>query len=300
MNVQNVWEPEVAMTLEVARELIRTQFPELTPLQLNVMDYGFDNTVIQVNNLWVFRFPRREVAVTLLETEGTLLPLLDQNNFSLDIPLPTYYGHPSPNFPWPFIGYRYVKGQLPSYKKNVKRGEKSAVKLAEFMKSLHGMDIEKLKEKGAPQDELARLDVAKRLDTLKKNIQQVKELHLFKDVDTLFDYLNKLPKGPLPQEKNLVHGDLHFKNIVVNEEGVLSGIIDWGDVHIGHRAVDLNIIYSFLSPEGRNIFFNIYGEVEPIELQYARFKAIYTNVILLLYGYHEDQEAKSSLELALL
>ena len=39
-------------------------------------------------------------------------------------------------------------------------------------------------------------------------------------------------------------------------------------------------------------------------MEYARFKAIYTNMVLLLYGYHEKQphtvvEAQNSLKLAL-
>lgn len=81
-------------------------------------------------------------------------------------------------------------------------------------------------------------------------------------------------------------------------------MIDWGDVHIGHRAVDLNLIFSFLDGAGRKVFFEEYGEIDPLELEYARFKAIYTNVVLLLYGYHENQthtvaEARKSLELAL-
>ncbi|WP_064094254.1 phosphotransferase [Rossellomorea aquimaris] len=303
--MQNVWEPEVAMTIEVARELIGTQFPELAPLQLNIMDYGFDNTVFQVNHRWVFRFPRREIAVELLEAEGGILPFLHQQNLQLELPLPTYYGKPSSMYPWPFLGYHYVKGKLPSHMKLVKRGEESAVKLAAFMKSLHKVDRKKLQEYYVPQDELARLDVEKRFEPLEKNIQKIRELQLFTEVETLHHYLSKVPTDLLPEEKTLVHGDLHFKNVVVNEEGILSGIIDWGDVHIGHRAVDLNMVYSFLTLEGRAAFFNIYGEVQPIELEYARFKAIYTNVVLLLYGYHENQkatvkEAQRSLELALI
>ncbi|QPA31312.1 hypothetical protein [Thermaerobacillus caldiproteolyticus] len=32
----------------------------------------------------------------------------------------------------------------------------------------------------------------------------------------------------------------------MNDEGILSEVIDWGNVHIGHPAVDLVIVYSFL------------------------------------------------------
>ncbi|MGM0852334.1 MAG: phosphotransferase [Bacillota bacterium] len=299
------WDSEVAVTIEQARLLIGDQFPELHPSRLDIIDYGFDNTVMKVNNDWVFRFPRRDIAVKLLETEGKLLPLLDEKNLGLQIPVPTFLGEPSPQYKWPFLGYRFVEGTIPPRAHEVVREGESALELARFLTNLHHMDVSEVGKRGVPYDEMARLQVEMRLPTLEKNIHEIEELNLFHRVDKLKDYLQHVPKKPLPSETTLVHGDLHFKNIVVNTDGILSGVLDWGDVHIGHRAIDLNLVYSYLNPAGRDLFFKEYGEVEEVELVYARFKAIYTNVVLLLYGYHEKQphtvvEAQRSLELALI
>ena len=40
------------------------------------MGAGWDNTAYLVNGEWVFRFPRRTIAVPLLEAEGRVLPKL--------------------------------------------------------------------------------------------------------------------------------------------------------------------------------------------------------------------------------
>jgi aminoglycoside phosphotransferase (APT) family kinase protein len=300
----HLWDAEVAVTTCMAKKLIESQFPELIPADIEIIDYGFDNTVMKVNNDWIFRFPRREIAVRLLETEGKLLPLLEGCGPYLQIPVPAYFGNPSHQYKWPFLGYRFVKGRIPPEADSVVRDGESAIKMARFLKNLHGVNVIEAKKQEVPYDELARLDVGKRQVILKKNTDEIKEFDLFEQVGELERYLQHLPQKSLPHETTLVHGDLHCKNIVVNKDGVLSGILDWGDVHLGHRAIDLNLIYSFLTPRGREQFLKEYGQVEEIELEYARFKAVYTNVILLLYGYHEKQvqtvmEAQNSLKLAL-
>ncbi|MBN8192216.1 phosphotransferase [Bacillus sp. NTK074B] len=300
----NVWDAEVAVTISQARKLIESQFPELIPTDLEIIDYGFDNTVIKVNAEWVFRFPRREIAVRLLETEGRLLSLFKEEKLGLQVPVPVYYGKPSSGYMWPFLGYQFVEGTIPSRAETVWREGVSAIRLAQFLKRLHKTDVKEAERQGVPYDEMDRLDVEKRTSIFEKNISELKDLKLFRHMELLEDYLERLPMKSMPEIPTLVHGDLHFKNIVVNGEGVLSGVIDWGDVHLGHRAIDLNLVYSFLSLKGRELFFQEYGQVGDIELEYARFKAIYTNVVLLLYGYHEEQphtvrEAQKSLELAL-
>lgn len=75
----------------------------------------------------------------------------------------------------------------------------------------------------SPDDELERLNVEKRLPVLERNIREVKALKLFHQSENLERYLHRLPQGSLPREPVLVHGDLHFKNIIVNREGSYPG-----------------------------------------------------------------------------
>jgi len=63
-------------------------------------------------------------------------------------------------------------------------------------------------------------------------------------------------------------------------------VIDWGDVGINNRAVDLAIIFSFYPKHCHQDFFKIYGDVEPHTWQYARFLGLHYALTTLLYGHN--------------
>ena len=66
-----------------------------------------------MNGEWVFRFPRRTIAAPLLEAEGRVLPALAPR-LPFPIPRPEWFGHPGAGYPWPFLGYRRLAGQVAS------------------------------------------------------------------------------------------------------------------------------------------------------------------------------------------
>ena len=70
------WSPERVVSVELARELIEAQFPQLSPARVAALGEGWDNSVFSVNGEWVFRFPRRQIAVPLIERELRVLPAL--------------------------------------------------------------------------------------------------------------------------------------------------------------------------------------------------------------------------------
>ena len=51
-------------------------------------------------------------------------------------------------------------------------------------------------------------------------------------------------------EKVWIHGDLHARNVVVNEEGGLAGVIDFGDVCAGDPAVDYGAAWTMFDARG--------------------------------------------------
>lgn len=48
---------------------------------------------------------------------------------------------------------------------------------------------------------------------------------------------------------------------LVDDAGAGSGVIDWGDVHLGEPALELSIAYGFLPPTAREDFFDGLGYV---------------------------------------
>ncbi|MGG1676291.1 phosphotransferase [Neobacillus sp. NRS-1170] len=290
----NPWTPEIELSSQEASKLIGTQFPQLNPIKICFLGLGFDNTVFKVNNQYIFRFPRRTIAVDLLKTENKLLPHLT-NTLNLSIPDPIFFGSPSSTYPWPFTGYRAVKGETPGQLTEERR-LLSVDLIAEFLRTLHQFPIDTAKNLHVPNDQLNRLSIPIRRKKLEENVNIAITDGLIKNPKVIGNYLKRLKNVEVNQELALVHGDLHFKNLLVDNKGLITGIIDWGDVHIGHPAVDLSIVYSFFPPAGRKRFYEIYGRVDEITMFLARFKAIFTSVMLVRFAH--DQNNQEALDAA--
>ncbi|MBP0724240.1 phosphotransferase [Bacillus sp. RG28] len=282
----NVWEPEVEINEKNARIIICDQFPNLCQFQIKKIGQGFDNTIFSLEEKYLFRFPRREVAAQLLEKEKNLL-LVVGSDLPISTTIPLFLGEPTEKFNWPFIGYSFIKGKVPSELSKIERIE-MAEPLANFLKKLHSISVKKMEEIGIPRDHIRRLDLSYRVPKLRKNLVKVFEHNLFQHKDLLEQYINEIKYINLQSKDVLVHGDLHYRNMILNEENKLAGIIDWGDAHLGKRAIDLSIVYSLIPKEARNEFYSIYGEVDEEEKYIAQFKAIYTTILLLLYGFDSN------------
>ena len=96
------WAADIEIDARLATELIREQFG-LDIQSVSEMQAGWDNQPFLVNNDIVFRFPRRKVAMELLERESKVLPFIAPK-LPVAIPSPIYIGKPSQDYPYPFHG----------------------------------------------------------------------------------------------------------------------------------------------------------------------------------------------------
>ncbi|MGE7761978.1 phosphotransferase [Peribacillus sp. NPDC097895] len=286
--MEKPWLAEYPVSLDLAGKLIRLQFPEIELNVIKQLGEGFDNTVIQINGEFVFRFPRRPIAVTLIQVENQLLPSI-AGTLPLDIPEPVYFGKPSTIYPYPFTGYKIVKGHLP-VEGSVANKVESAKRFAHFLKVLHSFPVEKARSLGVQPDGLRRLDVYFRQKSLMENVSTLLKLGYNEQAYAVKDFVERLGDVDVQHPITLVHGDIHIRNVLLNGEGILTGIIDWGDVHIGNPAIDFSFLYSYFPKEARQSFFEIYGEIEKETESLARFRAIYMLVTLLVYGIDRHDE----------
>ncbi len=90
--------------------------------------------------------------------------------------------------------------------------------------------------------------------------------------------------APIDVEPTWIHGDLHPRNILV-DQGCIIGVIDWGDLTAGDRATDLAALW-YLFPERylRQQAIDAYGEVSEATLARAKGWAILFGVVLLDSG----------------
>ncbi|TML74539.1 MAG: hypothetical protein E6G11_00855 [Actinobacteria bacterium] len=81
------WIAEIVVDEPLARLLIREQLASLAVRSLRRLAAGCDNTVWLADDRWAFRFPRREIAVPLVESELAVLPYVE-SILPLAVPAP--------------------------------------------------------------------------------------------------------------------------------------------------------------------------------------------------------------------
>lgn len=225
---------------------------------MKVLGEGFDNSVFLVNNRYVFRFPRREIAAHLIQTENRLLPVLAPL-LPIPVPNPQFQGIPEDQYPWPFGGYTILSGKTPT-NLTLEQRMSSVEPLAQFLLTLHNFPITDAEKLQIPYDQLGRINITKRKPMLEANIESAREKGLIDlDVVEQLQFFLSSIKKPLEDEtKTLVHGDLHIRNMLVNEDGIVSAVIDWAirilDIQ---QSIYLLFIVFFLRKAG-SLFHNIW------------------------------------------
>ena len=106
-------------------------------------------------------------------------------------------------------------------------------------------------------------------------------------VEAVFEAALGLPPS---RRRVTCHGDLHFRHVLV-DDGDVSGVIDWGDVCLADRAIDLPLLWSFVAPEQRGAFLDAYGPVNEAQLVRARVLALQLCATLAHYGRSEGNQA---------
>lgn len=276
------WEAERVVDPELARRLIRAQAPGISAERVELLGAGWDNTVYRVDGEWVFRFPRREIGARLIAIELAILPRI-AGRLPAPIPNPVWAGEPTPDFPWPFAGYRYLPGEPASH---LDLGDEGRAALAEplgrFLAALHALPIEELVPLGLPRDTLGRLDLDRRIPQAQEQLDRALHLGLISSLEPYLPLMEGLPRGPRPT--CLVHGDFYARHLLLCDRR-LCGVIDWGDLHAGDPAVDLMVLAAFLPACARPAFLASYGPIEDETLRLARFRALYHTLALLLYAH---------------
>jgi aminoglycoside phosphotransferase (APT) family kinase protein len=301
------WDAEVEIDEPLVRALLEEQFPELATSTVRFLGKGWDNSVWIVDDRWTFRFPRRAIAVPGVERELTALPQVAPL-LPVKVPLPELVGSATERFPWPFFAYRPLPGVEPA-DAELSTTERANVgaQLGRFLRVLHAPETRAAvdPESGLPVDFNRRADMAARVPRARENLAQLRALRLWRApvvVERILASAEKLP--PTSAELVLAHGDLHLRHVLV-ADGAIAAVIDWGDVCLADPCIDLVLVWSLLTPEGRDRFFAEYGSVTAEQLLRSRVLAIVLDSMLVRYAHDVgharlQREALASLERTLI
>jgi aminoglycoside phosphotransferase (APT) family kinase protein len=270
------WDAEVAVDKTLVQALLADQFPELDAASARLLGEGWDNSVWVVEEAWAFRFPRREIAIPGVERELAVLPLLAPL-LPVPIPAPRFVGVPSELFRWPFFGAPLLAGLEPADADlDDEAREELGTDLGRFLRVLHDIDL----GVDLPVDPIRRADMPYRVSRTRERFASLDLWTAPPQVGRLLDDAERLPPST---RRAITHGDLHHRHLLVHDRAT-SGVIDWGDMCLSDPAIDLLLVWSLLSPKGRERFVAEYGAIDEESRLRARTLAFFLCATLAIYA----------------
>lgn len=238
---------EVDVDEGLVRELLSQQHPDLARLPLRLVANGWDNTIWRLGEELAVRLPRRAVAAALVDKEHRWLPALAARVTSacpVVVPVAVRTGRPTAHYPWPWSIVPWAPGRSAGTRT---AGERTvlAEPLAAVVRALHvpaPADAPPNPVRGVP---LLDRDAAVRA-RLTGDVPRRAELL------ALWAELTATP--PWTGPATWLHGDLHPHNLVVDDEGGLAAVLDFGDLTAGDPATDLATAWLTFDAAGRAVF----------------------------------------------
>lgn len=223
-------------TFEKYIKIIHQDFPRLVISSIKKLGEGDNNKAYLINEEYIFRFPKRERVKKQVRRE---IAVLSEIKSFVNIQIPELeYISPSINF----IGYRMIKGENFSanlFHKLGKKDQQNAQKaLADFLSSVHAIDLSQLKN--------CNLKTMNLKEEYKDNFEKAKQLifpHLSKNkrnIITRFFLKYLTNEHNFDYSECLIHNDFSSDHILFNTvKKQITGIIDFGDIAIGDPDYDL-------------------------------------------------------------
>ncbi|MFI0370005.1 phosphotransferase [Actinomadura sp. 1N219] len=287
------WAPEREVTADLAAALIGRRFPELRDAKVERLATGWDNTVFLVGGEWVFRFPRRKIAVPGIEREIAALPVLAPR-LPLPVPVPRFAAEPSDDFPWPFWGARMIPGrEFADVRPPERERTALAAGIGAFLRALHDPALVREAGHGLPLDPMGRAAPAIRAARTTGRLDALAELGVWERDPAVDAFLAAARERGVPAgDPVIVHGDLHVRHLLLAPDGSVAGVIDWGDVCLADPAVDLSLAYAGFGGAARDALLAGYGlPVPPGREAAARTLALNLSATLAEYAASTGREA---------
>jgi len=279
---------EVAIDAGLVKTLLQAQHPDLAHHIIEPCGSGWDNALFRLGEKLCVRLPRREAAAVLLANEQRWLPALAER-LPLPIPSPIRIGHAGANYPWSWSVLPWLPG-VTADQSNLLPDQ--GIALARFLKALHLAAPAQ-----APRNPYRGVPLAQRAAAVEERMERLGRTAQFVGASVRSIWRNALA-APIDVEDTWIHGDLHARNVLVQDHR-LSAIIDWGDLCTGDCAADLAAIWMWLpNGESRATAMTEYGG-STATWQRARGWAVLFGVVLLETGLADNPPHAAMGELTL-
>lgn len=215
---------------ESVLQVLNDEVPGLRVNSMTFISEGWSNLVVDINDEWIFRFPRDEKFLPILEREHLLLDRL-RNHVSLSIPNYEFTGSKTA-----FVGYRKIPGEALHTNMYLKLSEDVrqdiANTLALFLTQMHqAISLNEARSLGYEECKIPIQSIECSLlgtlpsDDLKRMVSEA---------------LNYFKEYPYNEHFVLLHNDFNGDNIAFDlNTQKITGVFDFSDAAIGHYSMEI-------------------------------------------------------------
>ncbi len=219
---------------ESVLKVLHDEAPGLTVNSMTFISEGWTNFVVDINDEWIFRFPRDEKFLPILERERLLLDRL-RNHVSVSIPYYEFTGTKTA-----FVGYRKIPGEALHKNLYVTLSEDArqgiADTLALFLTQMHqAISLNEARSLGYEESKIPiQLIESSLLATLPSD-------DLKRMVSEALTYLKEHPHN---EHFVLLHNDFNGDNIAFDlNTQKINGVFDFSNAAIGHYSMEIGKLF---------------------------------------------------------
>ncbi|KRF20615.1 phosphotransferase [Nocardioides sp. Soil797] len=272
-------------------QLLREQAPELAGQDVRPSrTSGSSNWVFRIGDEYAVRLPRSDTYIDDLLKEAEFLPRLAPH---LGVPVPEvrFLAERSSLFPRPWTVVSWVPGE-PPVQLDPSRQARAALGLGRFVSRLHEVDTWGLASGAERWGYRAGEPVTDVIDGWATSAaQELDDLFDPRQVAEAWRRVRDVP--PASRPACWVHTDLSAENLLISSDGGLAGVVDFGGLGIGDRAVDLLYAWSLFDAPAREILRTESGADEATWLR-ARAWAFVGPGLLTLAHYRDSMPVRTT------
>jgi aminoglycoside phosphotransferase (APT) family kinase protein len=236
--------------MKITKNQLKLSFPDLENINPIIkIGNGFESIVVKTNSDIVFKIGKNSYSQNSYKTEFNLLKIFKPYFQDIAIPNPIHYKSSTLEFPFGIIGYKNINGKPLSQSDITLSSEDNYVsQFVNILNTLHSIpltaEIRKLNLSRYPPSK-------KKLQELWRLINPVmkKEFTNTEFKKCVFWWKNLLKYASFNlRASNIVHLDLWYENILINDDNKIVGILDFSNVSLGDPIGDF-VPFSYISDE---------------------------------------------------
>jgi aminoglycoside phosphotransferase (APT) family kinase protein len=220
------------------QNVIISDFPDFKIEKIILINNSWDNLVAEINDRYIFRFPKDDGIGKNFKREIKILDLL-KNKITLAIPEVKFFGKV-----FVYMGYEKIPGGdlTPEIFTTLNLAEKQKLifDLANFLKEIHEVfSFEKARELGVEDEALPTYSTM-----AKKFLPKIKNSMVLDFIQKTCDEYDVMTKEQ--PELVFLFNDLHTENMAFDYDNKkLNGIFDFSDLAIGDVNLDFHPFCKF-------------------------------------------------------